>query len=191
MGQRADVIKRALPLILAATGGSAGALYLRRGEDLNLVSHSGMPTDMRRHLKRLSSGGPTWFTAQRAAMSRGLTHDTQLARRCAAHIAPDVLSAAGWEQAAAHPIIADGELLGVVMIASPTTQDIRPDALLALELAANTLALHLAAAHKPADESCTDMPAQAGEPPVVKELVKDTEAVKASILAGLRYASLH
>lgn len=136
-------IAEALPLILAATGSVGGALYLRSGEALELAAQSGMPAGLRSLVERLDPEEPSWFVAQRAAESKALTLDREL-HRCEAQPFAAALHAAGWEQAAARPLIVGGELYGVVVIAAPAAQEISAEALGALELGGNIIALHLA-----------------------------------------------
>jgi hypothetical protein len=141
--RREDATAEALPLLLAATGGAGGALYLKRGEALELAAASGMPADLRGPLSRLDLAGPAWFVVQRAAVSRALTVERDPADEGRGPLGPGALASAGWGTAAAYPIATGDELLGVVMIAAPVGQDLPQESLMALEVGGNTLAFYL------------------------------------------------
>jgi hypothetical protein len=144
MGRKEGVLKRSLPLVVAAAGGAAGALYVKQGIGLSLAAHSGMPSGLRQHLTHLDAAGPTWFVAQRAAVSRMQIVDTHFAQRGAAYLEDGTLAGSWWAQVTAQPILADGELYGVLVIAVAAGQSLDPEALLTLEIASNTLGIHLA-----------------------------------------------
>ena len=137
----------ALPLILAATGSVGGAAYRRQGEALVLVAQSGMPGHLRRLVERLGAGEQAWFVAQQAASSGALTLDRELPQ-CETSAFAGALADAGWKQAAACPIMAGGEVLGVLLIAASAAHEILPETLTALEISGNTLALCLASLPK-------------------------------------------
>lgn len=136
-------LAEALPLILAATGSVGGAAYLKRGETLVLAAQSGMPTHLRRLVDRLGPGDRSWFVAQKAAESGALTLDQDL-HQCESSAFAGALADAGWDQAAACPILAGGEVLGVLLIAASAAQEIVPETLTVLEISGHTLAVHLA-----------------------------------------------
>lgn len=144
MGRREGVLKRSLPLIVSAAGGAAGALYLKQGLGLVLVAHSGMPSRLRQHLIHIDAEGPTWFVAQRAAVSRMQIVDAHFTQRGAAYLDAGALAGSWWAHAVAQPIIADGELYGVLVVAVAAGQSLDPGALLTLEIISNTLGIHLA-----------------------------------------------
>lgn len=142
--RREDTTAEALPLLLAATGSAGGAVYLKRGDALELAAASGLPAEVRRPLSRLHLTGPAWFIAQRATAGRALTVARETADEGGGPLAPGALSSAGWGAAAAYPIMAEDEILGVVVIAAPVGQEMSPEALAALEIGCNMLAFYLA-----------------------------------------------
>src|SRR5689334_21253618 len=80
---REGALSDALPMLLAATGSAAGALYLKSGDALILAAQSGAPACLRRLLPRLGDPELSWFVAARAAESGELEVDRELPRRCA------------------------------------------------------------------------------------------------------------
>lgn len=155
MERKEGVLKRSLPLVVAAAGGATGALYVKQGLGLVLVAHSGMPASLRQQLTYIDAKGPTWFVAQRAAVSRMQIVDAQFAQRGAAYLEEGALVGSWWAHAAAQPIIADGELYGVLVVAVDAGRALDPDALLTLELVSNTLGIHLASLSDLRDDSST------------------------------------
>lgn len=99
--------------------------------------------------------GPTWFVAQRAAVSRMQIIDAHFAQRAVAYLEAGALAGPWWAHAAAQPIIADGELYGVLVVAVDAGQSFDPDTLLTLELVSNTLGIHLASLSDLRDDSPT------------------------------------
>jgi hypothetical protein len=156
-GRREDATAEALPLLLAATGSAGGAVYLKRGDALDLAAASGMPADLRGPLSRLDLAGQAWFVAQRAAVSRALTVENDPVDQGSGPLGPGALSSAGWGTAAAYPIAMGDELLGVVVIAAPVGQDLSHESLMVLEVGGNTLAFYLSA-HDEERAGCAPAP---------------------------------
>jgi hypothetical protein len=168
-------LAEALPLILAATGSVGGAAYLKRGEALVLTAQSGMPAGLRCLVDRLGPGDRSWFVAQKAASSGALTLDREL-RQCETSTFAGALADAGWDQAAACPIMAGDEVLGVLLIAAPTAQEIRPETLTALEISGNTTAIYLASLPRTrADLATAPMAPMVAMTPMERRSKRDTD----------------
>lgn len=141
--RRPRVFPETLTLLLSATGCSRGAAYIVQGDALELVDQAGMTADLQRSIRRLSSFGLSWFTAQRAARTRSLVMDRDIAFWCGGHLNPAVLAAAGWARAAACPIVSEGELKAVIVLAVPASEDIGQEVIALLEICCNFVSLHL------------------------------------------------
>jgi hypothetical protein len=141
--RRPRVFPETLTLLLSATGCSRGAAYIVQGDALELVDQAGMTADLQRSIRRLSSFGLSWFTVQRAARTRTLVMDRDIAFWCGGHLNPAVLAAAGWGRAAACPIVSDGALKAVIALAVPSNEEISQDVIALLEIGCNFVGLHL------------------------------------------------
>jgi hypothetical protein len=140
---RPSVFTETLMLLLAATDCTRGAVYIARDDALELVDRAGMPADLQRSLERLPFFGFAWFTAQRAAQSRTLVVDRDVAFWCGGRLDPGVLAAAGWGTAIACPVVSAGELEGVIVLATPANEEFSPDAMALLEIACALIGLHI------------------------------------------------
>lgn len=144
VGSRQEgVLADALDLLLAGMGASRGAVYEVIEDGIEIVGYSGLPAALRGPIAQLTSSGERWFIAQRAAHTRSLVVEQDLARTSAGRLDHAVLALSGWSQAAACPIAVGRELFGVVVVAAPAMSELSPDAMAVLEIGCNCLALRL------------------------------------------------
>jgi CheY-like chemotaxis protein len=134
----------ALDLLLAGVGCSRGAAYAATGDALELVADRGLQAKLRPHLERLPLTGEAWFAAQRAAHSRKLVTDRDLAGAERSPLDRAALALSRWAKVVACPICSGREVYGVMVLAWPEDEEPRELALAVVEIACNMLALHSA-----------------------------------------------
>jgi nitrogen-specific signal transduction histidine kinase len=142
--RQGGLLADALHAVLAAIDCARGAAYATIGDALVLVGERGLPAELRASLHRLSLTEPPWFIAQRAAQARSLCADRALAGSGGQGL-DGALAAAGWAQAVACPIVAEREVLGVLVIAA-SRRELGAPAAATLRIACNLMALQMSRA---------------------------------------------
>src|SRR4051794_12461940 len=115
--RQGGLLSDALHAVLGALGCARGAAYAASEGALVLAGERGLPAELRASLDRLSRSEPPWFIAQRAAEAQSLVVDRAVAGSGERRL-DGALAAVGWAHAAACPIVAEREVLGVLVIAA-------------------------------------------------------------------------
>ena len=105
-----------LEIVTEALGADGGAAYELEQEGLVLVAHRGLTMDLRVALERLPKADEPWFIAARAAKSRRIVVEPDVAASTANADVAKLFAPGVRIHAAAVPLVAGREVLGVLVL---------------------------------------------------------------------------
>ena len=112
-----------LEIVVEALGADAGAAYEVEQDGLVLVAHRGLTMDLRVALERLPKTEDPWFIAARAAKSRRIVVEPDVATTTSNADVSKLFTPNARVHAAAVPLVAGRQVLGVLVVFQ-----LRPDA---------------------------------------------------------------
>jgi len=131
----------ALEILAQALGIEAGAAYEAEADGLVLVAHRGLSLALRSAIERLPRAEEPWFIAARAAKTRRLVVETEVATATSRPEVAKLFPASPHLEAAAVPLVAGREVLGVFVLVHKRTEIFDAGARAFLETAAGLLTL--------------------------------------------------
>jgi signal transduction histidine kinase/ActR/RegA family two-component response regulator len=137
----AGTFSEALDIVTQTLGVESAAAYEVDRDDLVLVSHCGLSLDLRTALERLPRGEDPWFIAARAAKSRRLVTEADVAASTSKVTAAALFPAGARLVAAAVPLVAGREVLGVLVLLHKRADAFDAAACAFLETAAGLITL--------------------------------------------------
>ncbi|TKD01841.1 GAF domain-containing sensor histidine kinase [Polyangium fumosum] len=143
-GKPGGLLSEALALVLEGVGAQRGAAYEATEDGLELKADVGLPATLRAYIGTFPSAEVPWFPAQTAAKKRRITTEMDAATALAGRIDRELVNSAGWGTILAMPILIGRDVLGALVVATPSAEMLSPEAPFVLETAANMLALSMA-----------------------------------------------
>ncbi|HVK70073.1 MAG TPA: ATP-binding protein [Polyangium sp.] len=143
-GKTGGLLSEALALVLEGVGAQRGAAYEATEDGLELKADVGLPATLRAYIGTFPSAEVPWFPAQTAAKKRRVTTEMDAATALAGRIDRELVNSAGWGTILAAPILIGRDVLGALVVATPSAEMLSPEAPFVLETAANMLALSMA-----------------------------------------------
>ncbi len=130
-----------LEIVTEALGADGGAAYEVEQEGLVLVAHRGLTMDLRMALERLPRADEPWFIAARAAKSRRIVVEPDVATSTANADVAKLFAPGVRIHAAAVPLVAGREVLGVLVLFQRRTDAYDASVASFLETAAGLITL--------------------------------------------------
>ncbi|MDC0743766.1 ATP-binding protein [Polyangium mundeleinium] len=143
-GKTGGLLSEALALVLEGVGAQRGAAYEATEDGLELKADVGLPATLRAYIGTFASAEVPWFPAQTAAKKRRVTTEMDAVTALAGRIDRELVNSAGWGTILAAPILIGRDVLGTLVVATPSAEMLSPEAPFVLETAANMLALSMA-----------------------------------------------